>query len=234
MTPTETPDDSSHSIAAALSSRATLPVDLEREVQKDLAGLDGKENCEDVPPLPTEPPPSSSSESSRTNSQDLLSSPEREFSLPQIGSETSVEDWHTESSTAIIAPPESFLGCSPPKCLLTKVRRLVEEEQEESDDDEQEIGEAMHSSTPKLYQQPHDNQATMDSPKPGDGFRRARSNPSISSNRIVMSVIASPTASSAGEQLNRASSEDFTFPKAASQSPPKRSSLIVSKTETDT
>ena len=196
-------------------------------------GLEENANSEELPPLPAEPPPSSSSESSRTNSQDLLSSPEREFSLPQIGSETSVEDWHTESATAIIAPPDNFLGSSPPK--YPKVRRLIEEERDDSDEEDEEIGEAMHSSTPKLFQQPCDNQATLESPTPVDGFRRARSNPSISSNRIVMSVIASPTASSASEQLNRASSEDFTFPRTAPESPTKRTSLIVSfKTETDT
>ena len=228
------------------SSNTPLPVDLEREAMQELArmedyrerSLEGDDESENLPPLPREPPPSSSSESSRTNSQDFLSSPERDAPLPHIGSETSFEDWQTDSSSAIIAPPDHFVGSDSPSKhpqTFSYVMRVNEvEEEEEEKEEEEDIREAMHSSTPKLFEShDQDTQAATSclSPTLVDGFRRARSNPSISGSRVVMSVIASPTTPACEKHLlSRASSEDFNFSKPP-LSPTKKIGLTVSATK---
>lgn len=230
-TPTVTPE--SHVIhGTSLSGSSTnTPLAVypeEGEIIQDLSegqsfpGATANERDNELPPpLPKEPPPcSSSSGSSAPSSQDLLSSLDRDPQLPQIESETSVEDWHTESSTAIIAPPDGFLGLeSPPRHP-----RLAKQSKEELDDEEDDICDStMHSSTPKLFPHTESEQGNGSIPSSTssmEGFRRAQSNPSISGNRVVMSVIASPSLAMTGhsqQPLNRACSEDIPSPRTLSK-----------------
>ena len=133
----------------------------------------------DAPPIPLEPPPpSSTSASSQTTNPDLddfLPAPKLPHSLSSFS-----EDFQVDSVPNIVDPPEGFLSSSPNKArIFTIPKEDLSEEEEEEEDEEDGVSDGRklpQSSPPK---------------NTNTNFRRVRSNPSLSSLKVKMSVISS-------------------------------------------
>ena len=140
------------------------------------------DNDDDMPPppLPMEPPPSSTSASSQNTNSDLdeIDSLPPESKMPHSVSNLS-EDFHTENSDRIVEPPEGFLSSSPTKDHIFTV---VSDFFESGKDEEDGIGTMSANRSPRLSPSKDDNSSS---------FRRVRSNPSLSTLKVKMSVISS-------------------------------------------
>ncbi len=137
------------------------------------------DNDDDMPPppLPMEPPPSSTSASSQNTNTDLEDNDflPLEVKLPHSISCLS-EEFHIGNADGIVEPPEGFLSSSPRKDHLFTV---VSDFLESGGDEEDEM--SGRKSPDQL------SPAKEINPK----FRRVRSNPSLSSLKVKMSVISS-------------------------------------------
>lgn len=157
------------------------------------------ENDDDLPPppLPMEPPPPSSTSASSQNTNPDID--ETDFlppvsKLPHSLSGLS-EDFHDQNSTSIVEPPEGFLSSSPTKGHMFTIPNNYLENGEDEEENNEDV-----RKSPELYQ---------------DGsrlqFRRVRSNPSLSSLKVKMSVISSsgsPVASLTNLEMTAAAVGD--------------------------
>ena len=165
-------DDAAPPVRDVESSGSLPPYMMDGENDED-------DDDEDTmpPPIPLEPPPSSTSASSENTPPDIIDGlPPPPSNMPHSASSLS-EDFHTENSNRIIAPPEGFLSSSPKKdpAMFT-----IPKEYLNATDDEEDSIETMRRS-------PQASSSKDLSPH----FRRVRSNPSLSSFKVKMSVISS-------------------------------------------
>ena len=168
-TTSQSTDDVAPSVRDVESSGSLPPYMMDSENDDD----------EDTmpPPLPLEPPPSSTSASSENTPPDIIDGlPPPPSNMSHRASSLS-EDIHNENSNRIIAPPEGFLSSSPKKdpTMFTIPREYLN-----AIDDEEDSIETMRRS-------PQASSSKDLSPN----FRRVRSNPSLSSFKVKISVISS-------------------------------------------